>query len=530
LGSILQPDFSAASDGDHAPIETASIYEQLLRRAIDGSAAEVAFLLWADGPPVAVSRLESAPAAPSPLDPPEAALLIGPSDPEPLGTWCRANGVLSAAVAPVVSPSGRRLGAIALVSAASGACTKEELARADMAAWLAGHALEVDRREGGQTKHEDVHVLLNGPLRIDRVLQGRPTFASLARTIGTTLEVSFCRLASLDPDGRLTIHATAGRAPDERRRVRSAPARLPQLAEAMAQQLPVVLHFEDLDSTDRPEKELLFTASTKAGVLIPFMADGLTRGLMIVGEERDSLNDRLGAARIAALQLVADRAGAILRIHDLLDRKRDAELRRRTRVSVALQRRRLAMDLHDQVGQALTTLLLHVRSAIAEDRAGQSGLGMVERAAKDALNAARELAYGLHYLDENSDPIEDARSYAELLTKAEGCILSWDDSRVQRGLSVRTAHEVGQVIKETVSNVVRHASATSVSVFISASAGRLQVTVSDDGIGFIHDAARPNYGLGLASSAERLRAVGGSFGTATGPQGGTVVNLEAPLN
>ncbi len=531
MGAILQPDFSAASDGDHAPIETLSIFEQLLRRAIDGSAAEAAVLLWADGsPPVVVSRLESAPAAPTALDPPPAAVLIGPSDPEPLGTWCRANGVLSAAFAPVVSSSGRRLGAIALVTAAPRACTNEDLARADMAAWLAAHAMEVDRREGGQSKHEDVHALLNGPLRIDRVLQGRPSFASLARTIGTTLEVSFCRLASLDPDGRLTIHATAGRAPDERRRVRSAPARLPQLAEAMAQQVPVVLHFEDLDGTNRPEKELLFTASTRGGVLIPFMADGLTRGLMIVGEERDSLNDRLGAARIAALQLVADRAGAILRIHDLLDRKRDAELRRRTRVSVALQRRRLAMDLHDQVGQALTTLLLQVRSAIAEDRAGHSGLGMVERAAKDALNAARELAYGLHYLDENSDPIEDARSYAELLTKAEGCILSWDDSRVQRSLSVRTAHEIGQVIKETVSNVVRHANATSVTVQITAGAGRLQVTVSDDGIGFIHDAARPNYGLGLASSAQRLRAVGGSFGTATGLQGGTVVNLEAPLS
>jgi signal transduction histidine kinase len=533
LGSILQPDFTAASDGDHVPAETPSIYEQLLRRALAGSAADAAFLLWSEGsPPVAQdsSDADAAPGfVPSELEPPEAPLLIGPGDPDPLGLWCRANGVLSAAIAPVVSSSGRRLGTVALVSATHDGCSDQELARADMAAWLAAHALEVDRREGGQTKHEDAHALLNGPLRIDRALQGRPTFGSLARAIGTTLEVSFCRLASLDADGLLTIHATAGRAPDGRRRVRSAMARLPQLAEAMERQAPVPLHFDDQDSSNRLEQKLLFTASTKAGVLIPFLADGSTRGLMIVGEERDSLDDHLGAARIAALQLVADRAGAILRIHELLYRKRDAELRRRTRVSVAQQRRRLAMDLHDQVGQALTTLLLHVRSAIAEDQAGNSDLHAVERAAKDALNAARELAYGLHYLDESSDPIQDARGYAELVTSAEGCLLTWEDSRVARRLSVRTAHEVGQVIKEAVSNVVRHANATSLEVRITAAAGRVRVTVSDDGVGFIHDPARPSYGLGLASSAQRLKAVGGSFTTAPGPQGGTVVTLEAPL-
>jgi signal transduction histidine kinase len=532
LGSILQPDFSAAPD-EHAPAEAPSIYEQLLRRALDGSAADAAFLLWADGASPVVQYAEAASPdrgiMPSALDPPEAPQLIGAGDPEPMGTWCRANGVLSGAVAPVVSSSGRALGAIVLVSAVPGACTQQELARADMAAWLAAHALEVDRREGGQSKHEDAQALLNGPLRVDRALQGRPTFASLARVIGTTLEVSFCRLASLDPDGRLTIHASVGRAPGGRRRVRSAMARLPQLAEAIEQQAPLVLHFEDLDNPKQPERASLFTAATRAGVLIPFIADGSTRGLMIVGEERDSLDDRLGPARIAALQLVAERAGAILRVHNLLDRKRDAELRRRTRASVALQRRRLAMDLHDQVGQALTTLLLQVRSAIAEDHAGQSDLHLVERAAKDALDAARELAYGLHYLDENSDPIQDARAYAELMSKAGGCLLSWDDSRVERHLPVRTTHEVAQVIKEAVSNVVRHAGATSLSVSITTGGGRLRVNVSDDGVGYVHDPARPNYGLGLASSAQRLKGVGGLFSISPRPQGGTVVTLEAPL-
>jgi signal transduction histidine kinase len=55
------------------------------------------------------------------------------------------------------------------------------------------------------------------------------------------------------------------------------------------------------------------------------------------------------------------------------------------------------------------------------------------------------------------------------------------------------------------------------------------VTVCDDGVGFIHDAAHPSFGLGLASSAQRLKAVGGSFSTAPGPEGGTVVSLEAPI-
>lgn len=533
MGSTRQPDLAAADVGGPDQVDSPSIYLQLLRRAIDGSAADAAFLLWTDGtPPVVQDNLSSGgvEVTPSPLDPPESPLLIGPNDPDPMGSWCQANGVLSAAVAPVMSSSGRRLGVVALVSRASGACGEQELARADLAGWLAAHALEVDRREGGQTKHEDAHALLNGPLRIERVLQGRPTFASLAHVIGTTLELSFCRLASMDADGRLTIHGSAGRAPEGRRRVRSAVARLPKLAEAMQRQVPVVLRFEESEGADRMEKKLLFTAATRAGALIPFIAEGSTRGLMIVGEERDSLDDGLGAARVAALELVAERAGAILRIYDLMHRKQDAELRRRTRASVALQRRRLAMDLHDQVGQALTTLLLHVRSAIAEDRAGQSDLSLVEGAAKDALNAARELAYGLHYLDESSDPIQDARGYAELLTKASGCILRWNDSRTDRHLSVRTAHEIGQVIKETVSNVARHANATSLEVKMTTMDGRLRVVMTDDGVGFIQDAEGPSFGLGLASNAQRLKSVGGSFKTAGRRRRGTVVTLEAPLS
>jgi signal transduction histidine kinase len=387
----------------------------------------------------------------------------------------------------------------------------------------------VDRREG-QTKHEDANALLNGLLRVDRALQGRPTFASLGRVIGDTLQVSFYRLAALAPDGSLIIHASAGRAPAGRRRIRSAMARLPRLAEAVERQRPVVMHFADTENPTQPEKAALFTATARTGVLIPFIAEGSTRGLMIVGEERDSLHGRLGPARIAALQLVAERAGSILRIHDLLERKRDAELRRRTRASAALQRQRLAMDLHDHVGQALTTLLLQVRSAIVEDQAGQSDLRLVEHAAKDALNAARELAYGLHHLDEGSDPIQDARAYAELLSKDGGCILTWEDSRVDRHLSVRTAHEVGQVINESVSNVVRHANATLLAVRLTTEAGRLRVTVSDNGVGFVRYAARPSYGLGLVSSAQRLKGLGGSFDASPGTVGGTVVTLEAPLS
>jgi signal transduction histidine kinase len=95
----------------------------------------------------------------------------------------------------------------------------------------------------------------------------------------------------------------------------------------------------------------------------------------------------------------------------------------------------------------------------------------------------------------------------------------------------RTLREVGRVLKESVSNIVRHAQAKTVRIRVGYPDGLIRVTIHDDGIGFTPHEVRPakdGHGLGLIGNAERLARIGGVFDVRSSRKGGTLVLLAAP--
>ena len=91
--------------------------------------------------------------------------------------------------------------------------------------------------------------------------------------------------------------------------------------------------------------------------------------------------------------------------------------------------------------------------------------------------------------------------------------------------------EIGNVVKEAVTNIVRHASADYARVRVEYPEGRIRVTIQDNGIGFCLDEAGPTRdgrGLGLVGCSERLARVGGVFDIRSAPKQGTLMILEAP--
>ena len=95
-------------------------------------------------------------------------------------------------------------------------------------------------------------------------------------------------------------------------------------------------------------------------------------------------------------------------------------------------------------------------------------------------------------------------------------------------LAPEVATVVYRVVQEALTNVVRHAGASSASVAVTVSSGRLRAVVEDDGVGF--DATRPadSY-LGLQGMEERAELVGGTVRVMSAPGSGTTVVLEVPL-
>jgi PAS domain S-box-containing protein len=201
------------------------------------------------------------------------------------------------------------------------------------------------------------------------------------------------------------------------------------------------------------------------------------------------------------------------------------------------ERERIAMDLHDGLSQSLYSVLLGL--AAAEHAVGPDGDAGVQAALHQARQhierVIEELGAYLHELRAGEVAPPDLATGLRLLV---------DGLRLSGGLQARLELDPaaaaylepglrGQVlylVREAVSNVVRHAAARSVTVRLDGAAvtGPLVVRVTDDGRGF-DAAAGPRAGHhGLRTMAERARLLGGRLAITSAPGQGTTVALEVP--
>jgi two-component system sensor histidine kinase UhpB len=210
----------------------------------------------------------------------------------------------------------------------------------------------------------------------------------------------------------------------------------------------------------------------------------------------------------------------------------EGERRRSGRLVLRAQeeeRKRVARDLHDEVNQALTAILLRLQ--VLAETAGTSQqrdeLGelkkLVNQAMDELLNLARQLRpsalddHGLGpALEVQVRRFGDQTGIrAQLLTRGDIDVLGDDQQLV-----------VYRVAQEALSNVARHAGARKVRVEIAAMNGGVDLCVRDDGHGF--ETGIRASGLGLDGMAERARLVGGDLTVYSTPGQGTTVTLHVP--
>jgi NarL family two-component system sensor histidine kinase LiaS len=410
----------------------------------------------------------------------------------------------------------------------------EDLGRLRLVSYLIGTMRDYEARLAGvHGLFDEVNRALESALAIDRAMRVQPTYRSLARALGASLDASHCQIAIRDANDCLTVMGVGGRRPP-RRRVPSLTrplAELARCAEALRERRGVVVRYDRHDRLGEPERQAFLSSATRSVIILPFFAGPRTQGVLLVSEERESRCPPVGAERVAVLELVASRLGDILEMSRALERERLA-VRRRQR-QIAVERQRLAREVHDEVGQGLTALLVRLRhSLVTQEPAGLDELQALEGMAQEAMNGARAVAYGIRQLGHRGDPLEDAHRYADTVLRAARCQLSWLEEATDVRVPVRIGREIARVINESVTNVVRHARADAVRIHLAYPKGRIRVMIHDDGIGFSSDEAtltKEGRGLGLLGNMERLARIGGIFDVASSPDGGTSVLVEAPL-
>ncbi|PGH43269.1 two-component sensor histidine kinase [Micromonospora sp. WMMA1996] len=214
----------------------------------------------------------------------------------------------------------------------------------------------------------------------------------------------------------------------------------------------------------------------------------------------------------------------------------DEERHREAARQVEAERLRIAREVHDTLGHTMSVITL--QSAVARealtDRDPAQAEGALAAIHSVSGSAMAELRATLGTLRREPGPHEPAPGFAQLPALVDGVRrggLAVDlrvDGPVEALPSV-VGSTVYRVVQEALTNVLRHAGATRVTVTVRATPGRLALEVVDDGRGGPSAGATGRKGQGLRGMAERVALLGGRVDTGTAATGGFRVSVHLPL-
>jgi signal transduction histidine kinase len=238
--------------------------------------------------------------------------------------------------------------------------------------------------------------------------------------------------------------------------------------------------------------------------------------------------------------LVKSRTAKLAESNEQLRRemaKREA-LRRKLLHAQEEERRRIARELHDQMGQNLTALNVGLKSLL--DRQSRSGLGSrVQRLQELATQTARDL----HRVAVELRPaalddlglVKAIRALTETWSTRYGIDVDFEAGQYQpASISSEIETILYRIIQEALNNVAKHSGATRVALVLRRTADQVQVIIEDNGRGFdAHMAFQSGNGsnrLGLLGIQERLSTVGGNFKVESAPERGATLLVRIPIS
>jgi two-component system, NarL family, sensor histidine kinase UhpB len=217
--------------------------------------------------------------------------------------------------------------------------------------------------------------------------------------------------------------------------------------------------------------------------------------------------------------------------NDMLERLENErrESGRRAMLAQEGERRRVASDLHDEIGQSLTALVLQLKRAADSDPPDPAALRELVGAAEEILGEVRSVARRLRPEALDDLGLRSALlALAARLEEASGLSVQVRIASDLPPLTPEVELVLYRVAQESLTNVLRHAGAAHAAVRLRPEAREVILEVEDDGRGF--DVARVPAGGGLRGMRERALFVGGTVTVASRLGAGTRVRLTVPLS
>ena len=238
--------------------------------------------------------------------------------------------------------------------------------------------------------------------------------------------------------------------------------------------------------------------------------------------------------------------GGLLAFIIALFRWRESQLRARHKVqeqfarellhSQEQERKRIAAELHDSLGQNITLMKNAALLALQKKAVRKTVVAMLEdisATATSTLDEARRIAYNLRpYQLDRFGLSEALREMAEEVSRTSPIRWTVSISDIDTAVPKESEINVYRIVQEAINNVLKHSQARQANVRVEREGGRVNISIDDDGLGIRDEERlvpeRRSGGFGLSGIRERVRILDGEFLVAARSGGGTKVTIRIP--
>ncbi len=286
---------------------------------------------------------------------------------------------------------------------------------------------------------------------------------------------------------------------------------------------------ERIDSViDDPEvhQEVTRRLAARTGMWVPLTVRDRVIGVLEI-HDKESADARFTDDDLRLAETFAARAAVAVELSQRVVR----DVVRRVVEAQELERRRLARELHDETGQALTSILLGLKpleEALA-DHPARASLSELREHVVHALQDVRRLAVELRpaVLDDFG-LVPALERLADSFAEQAEIRVDFHSALGAARLPTDVESTLYRVVQESLTNIVKHAQAQNVSVSISRRDSAVVAVIEDDGAGFDPRSVRED-GFGFLGMRERLALLDGRLEIESRPGAGTTIVAEVPL-
>jgi signal transduction histidine kinase len=344
----------------------------------------------------------------------------------------------------------------------------------------------------------------------------------VARRLRELIDAEAILIVRPTPDGRLRVEAVAGGDGDAWLGHDLDPHRTKTglvLERRRSVRVDDVLADPEIDQEPAREQGL------RAAMFVPLVVGKRALGV-VIAQNKLGPDPRFDDPDLRLAEIFAGRAAVACDLAERVGR----DTMRRVIEGQELERRRLARELHDETGQALTSILLGLKTirAAGPNEAAESEeevRGLVVQALQEVRRLAVELRpkalddFGL---------LPALERLAETYGERAGLEIHLQANLPAARLPGELETVLYRLVQEALTNVLKHAEAQTVSILLALQDGSVTAVIEDDGRGFTPGETRAD-ALGLLGMRERLSFLGGALTVESAPGSGTTVRALLPL-